>query len=77
MSWQEVRADGQITEWERSDGTATIRLRRRVDETFVVRLDRLYQSDEGRGYRRERFDSEDEALALVEEWREEYDVDDR
>jgi hypothetical protein len=74
MSWQEVRADDRITEWERSDGNATIRLRRRPDDTWAVRLDRLYQAEDGRDYRRERVDGEDEARELVAAWREEHDV---
>lgn len=75
MSWQEVRADDRITEWERSDGNATIRLRRRPDGTWAVRIDRLHQAAAGRGYRRERVDDEREARELVAAWREEHDVD--
>ncbi|ELZ26624.1 hypothetical protein C474_19534 [Halogeometricum pallidum JCM 14848] len=74
MSWQEIRADDRITEWERSDGNATIRLRRRPDDTWAVRLDRLYQAEDGRGYRRERVDDESAARELVTAWREEHDV---
>lgn len=75
MSWQEVRADDRITEWERSDGVVTVRLRRSPDDTWTVRLDRLHQSAEGRGYRRERFDTEADARAAVAAWQDEYDVD--
>lgn len=74
MSWQEIRADDRITEWERSDGNATIRLRRRPDDTWAVRLDRLYQAEDGRGYRRERVDDESAARELVTAWCEEHDV---
>lgn len=75
MSWREVRADDRITEWERSDGDVTVRLRRSPDGTWTVRLDRLYQSAEGSGYRRERVDDEAAARTLAAAWREEHDVE--
>lgn len=62
-------------EWERSDGHATIRLRRGPN-TWHVRVDRLYQSAEGRGYEGKRFESEAEARETVDAWKTEYDVDD-
>ncbi|ADQ67697.1 hypothetical protein GL213_10590 [Halogeometricum borinquense] len=76
MSWHNVRADDRITEWERSDGTVTIRLRHSPNGTWTVRLDRLHQSDEGRGYRRERLDTEEAAREVVAAWQDEYDLED-
>ncbi|AFK18709.1 hypothetical protein E6P09_07995 [Haloferax mediterranei ATCC 33500] len=73
MSWTEVRRDDRIVEWERSDGNATIRLRRGPN-TWHVRFDRLHQSPEGRGYEGEQFDDEDVARDTVEAWKKEYDV---
>lgn len=74
MGWREIRDDDRITEWERSDGNATVRLRRSPDGTWTVRLDRLHQSADGRGYRRERTDTEADARALVDAWLDEHDV---
>ncbi|CQR50526.1 MULTISPECIES: DUF7543 family protein [Haloferax] len=74
MSWTEVRRDDRIAEWERSDGHATIRLRRGPN-AWHVRVDRLYQSAEGRGYEGERFESEAEAREAVDAWKAEYDVE--
>ncbi|RDI70873.1 DUF7543 family protein [Halopelagius longus] len=73
MGWSEVRADERITEWERDDGYVTVRVRRRPDETWAVRLDQLYQDSEERRYRRERADSEAAARELAEEWMAEFD----
>ncbi|KAB1191943.1 hypothetical protein GJR96_00205 [Haloferax sp. MBLA0076] len=74
MSWTEVRNDERIVEWERSDGHATLRLRRGPN-AWHVRYDRLHQSPEGRGYESRRFDDEDAARATLAEWKDEYDVD--
>lgn len=72
MGWREVRADGRIAEWERDDGHVTVRVRRRPDGTWVVRLDQLYQDSEERRYRREKADSEAAARELAEEWMAEF-----
>lgn len=74
MTWDEVGADG-ASEWERSDGFATIRLRERHDGSWAVRLDRLFQAPEGQLYRRETVTSEGAARALVDSWRAEFDVE--
>lgn len=75
MTWTESTLDEATTEWERSDGNATIRLRRRPDGSCTVRLDRLFQAPDGQLYRHERVDSEDDARALVESWQTEFDVE--
>jgi hypothetical protein len=75
VNWTEVRADDRVTEWERTDGNATIRLRRGPDGAWAVRLDRLHQADGGRLYRRERVDDEAAARDLVERWTVEYGGD--
>lgn len=72
MAWTETDTDG-VVEWEREDGGATIRLRRRADSSWVVRLDRLAQAPEGSLYREERVESETEARDVVAGWRERYD----
>jgi len=69
MDWERTRADDGLEEWTRADGHATIRLRRRTDDRFAVRLDRLHQADEGRGYAFEVVDTRPAAEALVEQWR--------
>jgi hypothetical protein len=74
MGWRETRADGRITEWERDDGHVTVRLRRRADGTWVVRLDQLYQDSPERQYRRERADTESAARTLAESWMDDFDV---
>jgi hypothetical protein len=75
MAWTETDAEG-VTEWERADGWATIRLRRRADGSWVVRLDRLTQAPEGSLYREERVESETAARDVAAGWRERYDVAD-
>lgn len=74
MSWTEVRSDNRITEWERSDGHATLRLRRGPN-AWHLRFDRLYQAPEGRGYDSRRFEDEASARETLAAWRDEYDVD--
>jgi hypothetical protein len=75
MTWTEATLDETTTEWERSDGNATIRLRRRHDGSCTVRLDRLFQAPDGQLYRHERADNEELARALVDSWRTEFDVE--
>ncbi len=76
MTWSVGREDDVITEWERSDGYATIRLRERGDGEFVLRLDVMEQAVDESTYLRERFDDRDAALDLAATWREERDVED-
>ncbi|MFW5973863.1 MAG: DUF7543 family protein [Natrialbaceae archaeon] len=68
MDWEQTTDDG-LEEWTRGDGNATIRLRRRTDGRFAVRLDRLYQADTDRGYAYEVVESRAAAETLIEEWR--------
>jgi hypothetical protein len=75
VSWHESNAREGVTEWERDDGYATIRLRERPDGRFVVRFDRLIQAPEGDGYRRETVGSRETGEELAREWREEFDTD--
>jgi hypothetical protein len=76
MSWSLERDDGTVTEWERSDGYATVRLRERADGGFVVRLDVMEQAVDESAYERERFDERDDAEARATEWRDARDLDD-
>jgi len=71
MEWEQTTAEDGIDEWTRADGNATIRLRRRTDDRFAVRLDRLYQADEDRGYAYEVVDTREAAEALVDDWQHE------
>jgi hypothetical protein len=68
MEWRRTR-DGEIEEWTRSDGLATVRLRERADGSVVVRYDRLEQAREGRTYRYERRPDRETAVELAAEWR--------
>lgn len=76
MTWSLEREDDVITEWERSDGYATVRLRERGDGEFVVRLDVMEQAVDESAYVRERFDDREAALDLAATWRAERDLDD-
>ncbi|QHS15802.1 DUF7543 family protein [Halopenitus persicus] len=74
MSWRVRRDRDGITEWERSDGLASIRKRERADGAgYVVRIDRLEQAPEGRTYRRESVADAAAADALVDEWQETFE----
>lgn len=75
MTWDRVADRDRVTEWRRSDGNATIRLRERAVGGWTVRLDRLEQAPEGSGYRREDVDDAAAAERLVERWCEAYDVE--
>jgi hypothetical protein len=76
MGWHATRDDGRVCEWERSDGTATVRLRRRADGSWAVRLDVLYQAADGPAYRFEGVEDRAAGRRLVEEWQAAHDVDD-
>jgi hypothetical protein len=75
VSWHESNAREGVTEWEREDGYATIRLRERGDGQFVVRFDRLIQAPEGDGYRRETVETRAAGEELAREWRDEFDTE--
>ena len=69
MEWTRTRDDEGLEEWTREDGYATLRRRRRPDGEWVVRLDRLHQAPDGRGYRRERVADETAARELLDAWK--------
>lgn len=69
MSWHVARDDDVITEWERTDGYATVRVRARGDGGFVVRLDVMEQAVDESAYERERFDTAEAALDCAAAWR--------
>ncbi|MFC6754805.1 DUF7543 family protein [Halorubrum tibetense] len=75
MSWSIAREDDTITEWERSDGYATVRIRERGDGGFVVRLDVMEQATDEAAYDRVRFDDRAAAEAHAESWRTARDLD--
>jgi hypothetical protein len=70
MEWHETRTGDRVTEWEREDGHATVRLRRRPDGRYVVRYDRLFQAAEGPEYRQEVVPDRESAVELAARWRE-------
>ena len=76
MGWSLERDDGTVTEWERSDGYATVRLRERTDGEFVVRLDVMEQAADDSAYERDRFDDRDAAEERAVAWRDARDLDD-
>jgi len=76
MGWSLGREDEAITEWERTDGYATVRVRERGDGGFVVRLDVMEQAVDESAYERERFDDREAALDRAAEWREERTIED-
>ncbi|WP_313694355.1 DUF7543 family protein [Halorarum halobium] len=75
MTWEEAGAVGAYTEYERTDGHATVRLRERASGGFVVRLDRLEQAADGPEYRRETRGDRESAVALAEAWMDEFSVE--
>ncbi|TKX74363.1 hypothetical protein EXE46_09690 [Halorubrum sp. GN11_10-6_MGM] len=75
MSWSLERDDGTVTEWERSDRYATVRLRERGDGEFVVRLDVMEQAADESAYERERFGDRDAAEERAAAWRDERALD--
>ncbi|ELZ51257.1 hypothetical protein C464_01101 [Halorubrum coriense DSM 10284] len=76
MSWSLERDDGTVTEWERSDGYATVRLRERSAGGVVARLDVMEQAVDESAYERERFDDREAAEERAAAWRDARDLDD-
>lgn len=74
MPWTETRAEERLTEWTREDGYATVRLRERADDGFVVRLDVMEQAPDGRAYERRSARSRKQARSIVDRWRDAYDA---
>ncbi|WP_224447121.1 DUF7543 family protein [Haloprofundus salilacus] len=74
MGWTEAETTDRLTEWERDDGWATIRLRESRAGRWVVRLDRLEQAPDGQTYRRDSAETREAALELVDEWQAAFDV---
>lgn len=77
MGWREPTTEGPLTEWERSDGEATVRLRELPDGSYAVRLDRMHGAPDGGEYRRERRPDREAAESLAAAWREDCDVSER
>ncbi len=71
MDWNVSRDRDGVTEWERADRLATVRIREKGGESgFVVRIDVLEQAADGPDYRRESVADEEAAEELAAEWRE-------
>ena len=75
MGWSLTRDDDTITEWERADGYATVRIRERGDGGFVVRLDVMEQAADDAAYDRVRFDDREAAEAHAAAWRADRELD--
>lgn len=73
MSWERVTDEKRLTEWERSGGNATIRLRERPDGRYTVRFDRLHQAPGGKEYRHKTVATREAATTLAEEWQAPFD----
>ncbi|WP_435161836.1 DUF7543 family protein [Halorubrum sp. SY-15] len=69
MRWSCTRDDETVTEWERSDGYATVRLRERADGGYVARLDVMEQAADERTYDRRTFGDREAAEAQATAWR--------
>ena len=68
MTYERTTDTDELTEWERADGHATIRLRERADGEFAVRYDQLHQADGGRAYAYETVETREAAEELVADW---------
>ena len=68
MDYERTTDTDELTEWERADGHATIRLRERADGRFAVRYDQLHQADGGRAYAYETVETRAAAEELVANW---------
>jgi len=75
VSWEQTETDENVTEWERSDRTASVRIRERPDGEYVVRVDRLEQAPEGPAYRRETAPDRESAESVAAAMREEFDTE--
>lgn len=69
MCWSCTRDDETVTEWERSDGYATVRLREQADGGYVARLDVMEQAVDERTYDRQTFADREAAEARAAAWR--------
>ncbi|GEM_PF-291254 len=74
--WTVSREDDVVTEWQRSDGYATVRVRERGDGEYVARLDVMEQAADGRVYERERHPDRESATVRAAEWRTAHSLDD-
>jgi hypothetical protein len=75
VTWEQTETVTDVTEWERDDGNATVRIRERPNGGFVVRLDRLEQAPEGSGYRRETATDRERAEEIAADLRAEFDTE--
>jgi len=68
MEWTRSRDDEAVTEWDREDDHATVRLRERPDGSYAVRLDVLEQAADGDRYDHGIAASREAAVELVADW---------
>lgn len=76
MTWNRTTDRPDRREWVRADALATVVVRRTGDDRWAVTLDVVEQASDGPAYERRTLDDEDDALALAESWRREYDTED-
>lgn len=76
MTWDHSETVDDVTEWERGDHAATVRIRERPDGSYVVRIDRLKQAPEGPAYRRETADTREAAEEIAADFRASFDEPD-
>jgi hypothetical protein len=67
--WSRSRDDVGLVEWTRRDGYASVRMRRRPDDRWVVRLDLLMQAPDGPAYEQQVLDDRAAATAVAEAMR--------
>jgi hypothetical protein len=68
--WQRSREESGLVEWTRRDGRGTVRMRRRPDGRWVVRLDLLIQAPDGPLYEQVVVDDRPAATAAADALRE-------
>ncbi|MFB6177883.1 MAG: hypothetical protein ABEI99_12225 [Halobaculum sp.] len=73
MAWERSETVDDVTEWERGDRTATVRIRERATGGYVIRLDRLTQAPEGSAYRRETAETREAAEEIAADFRASFD----
>ncbi|PNW31126.1 UNVERIFIED_CONTAM: hypothetical protein BEN50_20060 [Euhalothece sp. KZN 001] len=64
--WHRTRDDSTLVEWTRRDGYGTVRMRRRPDGRWVVRLDLLMQAPDGPVYEQAVVDDRTAATAAAD-----------
>jgi hypothetical protein len=75
VPWESTEPVDDVTEWQRADGNATVRIRERPDGRFVIRLDRLKQAPDGPAYQHRTAENREEAEEIAAELRSNFDTE--